>query len=150
MLAEREGTIDQLLTDYDTITTALASREAQIGQMVENLVAISETFAGNDALLDQALVELAQLSQGFDGILDRSADDLAGAIDHLAVLTGTAADDVDGLERALQGLPEVFEALPSTVSEGPGLRMSVLCATVLPGPCTLGSAPCRDGVCRYV
>src|SRR3546814_6878850 len=75
MLAEREGTIDQLLTDYDTITTALASREAQIGQMVENLVAISETFAGNDALLDQALVELAQLSQGFEGILDQIGRD---------------------------------------------------------------------------
>src|SRR3546814_13015259 len=101
--------------------------------MVENLVAISETFAGNDALLDQALVELAQLSQGFDGILDRSADDLAGAIDHLAALTGTAADDVDGLERALHGLPGVFEALPPTVSAGPWLRMSVRLPTVLPG-----------------
>src|SRR3546814_16506465 len=41
------------------------------------------------------------------------------------------------LERALQGLPEVFEALHSTVSEGHWLRMSVLCVTVLPGPCPL-------------
>src|SRR3546814_18183144 len=98
--------------------------------MVENLVAISETFAGNDALLDQALVELAQLSQGFDGILDRSADDLAGAIDHLAVLPGPAADDVDGHERALPGIPEVFEALQPTVSQGRRLRMGVRCVPV--------------------
>ncbi|MGH9274642.1 MAG: MCE family protein [Acidimicrobiales bacterium] len=134
-LAERDDTISQLLQDYDTITTAVASRDAQIGQMVENLVAISETFAGNDELLDQALVELASLSTGVDHILGQGANDLGLTLDHLAVLTGTAADHVDELESALVGLPPMFESLLTTLNRGEWLRVSVLCVTVSPGPC---------------
>lgn len=136
-LAERDATISQLLEDYDTISTSIASRDAQIAQMVDNLVAISETFAGNDELLDQALVELSTLSTGVDRILDQSADDLGQTLDHLGVLTGTAADHVDELEGALVGLPEIFQALLTTLDRGEWLRVSVLCLTVSPGPCPL-------------
>ena len=136
-LAERDATISQLLQDYDTISTSIASRDAQIGQMVDNLVAISETFAANDDLLDDALVELATLSTGVDQVLDRSGDDLGLTLDHLAVLTGTAADHVDELEAALVGLPEIFRALLTTLDRGEWLRVSVLCLTVEPGPCPL-------------
>jgi phospholipid/cholesterol/gamma-HCH transport system substrate-binding protein len=136
-LAQRDATISQLLEDYDTISTSLASRDAQIGQMVDNLVAISETFAGNDELLDRALVELATLSTGVDRILDQSADDLGLTLDHLGVLTGTAADHVGELEAALVGLPEIFRALLTTLDRGEWLRVSVLCLTVSPGPCPL-------------
>ena len=136
-LAERDGTISQLLRDYDTISTAVASRDVQIGQMVDNLVSISETFAGNDELLDQALVQLADLSTGVDGILDQSATDLGRTLDHLAVLTGTAADHVDDLESALVGLPRMFETLLTTMDRGEWLRVSVLCVTVAPGPCSV-------------
>jgi phospholipid/cholesterol/gamma-HCH transport system substrate-binding protein len=135
VLAERDQTIDQLLLDYDTISTAVASRDAQIGQMVDNLVAISETFAENDAVLDDALVELATLSHGLDGLLDQSADDLGLSLEHLAVLTGTAADHVDRIEHALRGLPELFDALLPVVNRGEWLRVSVLCVTTAPGPC---------------
>ncbi len=137
VLAERDQTIDQLLDDYATISSAVASRDAQIGQMVDNLVAISETFAENDAVLDDALVELATLSEGLDGILDQSAGDLGLSLEHLAVLTGTAADHVDRLEHALQGLPELFDALLPVVNRGEWLRVSVLCVTTSPGPCPL-------------
>jgi phospholipid/cholesterol/gamma-HCH transport system substrate-binding protein len=137
MLADRESTIDQLLVDYDQVAAAVASRDAQIGQMVDNLVAISGTFADHDALLDQALVELSELMTGFDGLLDRSAGDLAGTIQHLGAVVGTAADNVDTLEHAIQGLPLTFETLLSTLDKGEYLRLSVLCVTVLPGPCPL-------------
>ena len=150
LLAERDRTIDQLLTDYDTVATAIAGRDAQIGQMVDNLVAIAGTFAEHDDLLDRSLVELAQLSAGLDGILDQSAADLGASIDHLAVLTGTAAAHVDDLERALQGLPTVFEELLTAVDRGEWLRVSVLCVTVLPGPCPLptsvSGAPGQDPI----
>lgn len=149
-LADRDATISQLLQDYDTITTAVASRDAQIGQMVDNLVAISETFAGNDELLDQALVELSTLATGADHILDRGADDLALTLDHLAVLTGTAADHVDELESALVGLPEMFQSLLTTLDRGEWLRVSVLCTTVAPGPCpfptSVGGGPGEDPI----
>lgn len=135
VLAERDDTISQLLQDYDTISSAVASRDTQIGQMVDNLVAISETFAENDDVLDDALVELATLSRGLDGILDQSATDLGLSLEHLAVLTGTAADHVDRLEHALQGLPELFDSLLPVVNRGEWLRVSVLCVTVSPGPC---------------
>jgi phospholipid/cholesterol/gamma-HCH transport system substrate-binding protein len=135
VLAERDQTIDQLLQDYDTISSAVASRDTQIGQMVDNLVAISETFAENDDVLDDALVELATLSHGLDAILDQSADDLGLSLEHLAVLTGTAADHVDRLEHALQGLPDLFDALLPVVNRGEWLRVTVLCVTVSPGPC---------------
>ncbi len=135
VLAERDQTIDQMLQDYDTVSTAVASRDTQIGQMVDNLVAISETFAENDAVLDDALVELATLSHGLDSILDQSADDLGLSLEHLAVLTGTAADNVGRLEHALQGLPELFDALLPVVNRGEWLRVSVLCVTVSPGQC---------------
>lgn len=134
-LAERDETISQLLVDYETIADAVASRDAQIGQMVDNLVAISETFAGNEQLLDDALVELAGLSTGLDGLLDASADDLGASIDHLAVLVGTAADEVDTLETALQGLPDLFQTILPAVNRGEWIRVSVLCVTVAPGPC---------------
>jgi phospholipid/cholesterol/gamma-HCH transport system substrate-binding protein len=136
-LAARGDTIDQLLADYDTITSAVASRDTQIGRMVDNLVAISESFAGNDQLLDDALTQLADLSTGVDGILDRSADDLGLSLDHLAVLTGTAADHVDQLESALVGLPDLFETLLTTLNRGEWLRVSVLCVTLSPGQCPL-------------
>ena len=148
VLAQRDDTISQLLQDYDAITTAVGSRDAQIGQMVENLVAISATFAANDDLLDRALVELATLSTGLDGLLDRSATDLGLTLDHLAVLTGTAADHVDDLESALVGLPEMFRTLLTTMDRGEWLRVSVLCVTFAPGPCplptTVGGGPGED------
>lgn len=150
VLAERDQTIDQLLVDYDTISTAVASRDAQIGQMVDNLVAISTTFADNDELLDDALVELAELSHGLDSILDQSADDLGLSLEHLAVLTGTAADHVDVLEHALQGLPGLFDALLPTLNRGEWLRVSVLCVTVTPGQCpyptSVGGGPGEDPI----
>ncbi len=136
-LAERDGTISQLLEDYDAITSAVASRDAQIGQMVDNLVAISETFAGHDELLDDALVELSTLAQGVDGLLDRTATDLGRTLDHLAVLTGTAADNVGRLEASLQGLPELFDELLTATDRGAWLRVSLLCITVTPGQCPL-------------
>ncbi len=136
-LAERDDTIGRLLQDYDTITSAVASRDAQIGQMVDNLVAISETFAGHDELLDQALVELSSLASGVDGLLDRAATDLGLTLDHLAVLTGTAAGNVDRLESALQGLPELFDELLAVTDHGAWLRVSLLCITVNPGQCPL-------------
>lgn len=137
VVAERDGTLRQLLTDYDTIAAALASRDVQIGQMVDNLVAISETFAANDELLDVALVELAELSSGLDTLLDRSADDLGATLEHLASLVGLATDHLDELESGLQGLPHTFEELHDAVSAGEWLRVSVLCATPMPGPCPI-------------
>ena len=150
VLAERDDTIDQLLVDYDTISTAVASRDTQIGQMVDNLVAISETFAANDDVLDDALVELATLADGVDSILDQSANDLGLSLEHLAVLTGTAADNVDRLEHALQGLPQLFDSLLPAVNRGEWLRVSVLCVTVSPGQCpyptSVGGGPGEDPI----
>lgn len=137
MLADREATIDQLLVDYDQIAAAVASRDAQIGQMVDNLVAISGTFAEHDQLLDTTLVELSQLMTGFDGLLDQSAGDLAGTIDYLGTIVGTAAGNVDALEHAVQGLPHTFEKLLSVLDKGEFLRLSALCITVVPGPCPI-------------
>jgi phospholipid/cholesterol/gamma-HCH transport system substrate-binding protein len=136
-LAERDGTVSQLLADYATITDSLASRDAQIETMVGNLAAIGETFAANDDLLDRALVELAGFAQSAEDYLGRSADDFGSVLEHLAVLTGTAADNVDGLEAALQNLPAVFTDLWPTINRGEWLRVSVLCLTLSPGPCPL-------------
>ncbi len=79
--------------------------------MVGNLAAIGETFAANDDLLDRALIELAGFASARRLYLGRSADDFGSVLEPLAILTGTAADNVDGLEAALQNLPGV---LPSS------------------------------------
>ncbi len=134
-LAQREGTIEQLLDDYGAITGAIASRDAQIDQMVQNLVAIASTFEENDALLDRALVELAGVSDGLDHVLSSGADDLGAALDHLAVLTGTAAANVGELERAFANLPALFEETMPVLNRGEFLRVSVLCLTLAPGQC---------------
>ena len=134
-LAERDTTIAQLLDDYATITDALARRDQQLGSMVENLAAIAGTFAANDALLDQALTEFAGFSTNLDAYLGASAADFGATLDSLAVLTGTAAGNIDGLEAALNNLPEVFEALWPAVNHGAWLRVSMLCVTLNPGPC---------------
>jgi phospholipid/cholesterol/gamma-HCH transport system substrate-binding protein len=136
-LAERDDTVSQLLADYATVTDSLASRDAQIETMVGNLAAIGETFAANDDLLDRALVELAGFAQSADAYLGRSADDFGSVLEHLAVLTGTAADNIDGLEAALQNLPDVFVDLLPVINRGEWLRVSVLCLTLSPGPCPL-------------
>ncbi len=134
-LAERDDTIAQLLEDYDAISTAVASRDEQIEQMVQNLVAISSTFSDNDELLDRALVELAGVSDGLDRLLTTSADDLGGILDHLAVLTGIAADNVSELEQAFTNLPGLFEVTFPVINRGEYLRVSVLCLTLNPGQC---------------
>jgi phospholipid/cholesterol/gamma-HCH transport system substrate-binding protein len=134
-LADRDETIAQLLDDYEAITGAVASRDAQIDQMAQNLVAIAETFAGNQDLLDQALVELAGVSSGLDTLLTASADDLGALLDHLAVLTGTAATHIDELEVAFGNLPSLFEELMPVINRGEYLRVSVLCLTLATGQC---------------
>lgn len=135
VLAERDDTLGQLVADFDTITAAVASRDTQIAQMVDNLVALSSTFADNEDILDAALVEFSDLSSSLRTILDRSADDLGATLEHMAVLTGTAADRVDLLEASLQRLPTVFETALPAVNRGEWLRVSVLCFTLQPGPC---------------
>lgn len=134
-LATRDDTITGMLDDYDDITSAIASRDQQIQTMITNLVAISGTFAENDALLDQALVELSGFTQGLDAFLTRSADDLGGLVDNLAILGGTFTDNIDALEGALQGLPTVFETLLPVVNQGEWIRVNVVCVTVFTGPC---------------
>lgn len=134
-LAERDDTIAQLLGDYEAITTAVASRDAQIDQMVQNLVAIATTFAGNDDLLEQALVELGAASEDLDAILTASADDLGAVLDHLAVLTGTAAGHIGELEVAFANLPSLFEQTFPALNRGEYLRVSVLCLTLTTGQC---------------
>lgn len=136
-LADRDATIERLLADHAVLTDALAGRDAQIETMIANLAAISSTFAANDDLLDRALVELAAFAEGADGYLSRSADDFGSVLDDLAVLTGTAAGHVDGLEAALRNLPGVFEALWPAINRGEWLRVNVLCLTLSPGPCPL-------------
>ncbi len=139
-LADRDETIAQLLDDYAAITGAVASRDAQIDQMVQNLLAISSTFAENDALLDQALVELGGVSAGLDTLLSTGAADLGTALDHLAVLTGTAADNVTELEAAFANLPALFEKVFPALNRGEYLRVTVLCLTLQTGQCPYPTA----------
>jgi phospholipid/cholesterol/gamma-HCH transport system substrate-binding protein len=140
-IAERDQTISQMLEDYATLGDAVASRDRQIQAMVANLAAISETFADHDALLDEALVQLATFSDGLDRLLGASGDDLGAVLDSLAVLTGTAADHVDELEHALNGLPEVFSSLLPAVNRGEWLRVNLLCVVLEPGPCQTPMPP---------
>ncbi|HJR24265.1 MAG TPA: MlaD family protein [Acidimicrobiales bacterium] len=134
-LAERDDTIAQLLEDYGAIAGAVASRDAQIDQMVQNLVAIASTFSENDALLDRALVELGAVSGSLDQLLSTGAADLGDALDHLAVLTRTAAEDIGSLEAAFANLPGLFEAVFPALNRGEYLRVSVLCLTLQTGQC---------------
>jgi phospholipid/cholesterol/gamma-HCH transport system substrate-binding protein len=134
-LADRDDTIAQLLRDYEAITTAVASRDAQIDQMVQNLLTIATTFAGNDALLEQALVEAGALSEDLDGLLSSSADDLGAILDHLGVLTGTAASQIDELEVTFSNLPSLFEQTFPVLNRGEYLRVSILCLTLTTGQC---------------
>lgn len=136
-LAERDDTVSQLLADYATVSDSLASRDAQIQTMIGNLAAIGETFAANDDLLDQALVQLSGFASSADSFLSRSAGDFGSVLDQLAILTGTAAANVGGLEQALQNLPDVLQGLLPVVNRGEWLRVSVLCLTLSPGPCPL-------------
>ena len=139
-LAQRDDTISQLIDDYAAITGAVASRDAQIDTMVQNLVAIASTFSENDALLDRAVVELAGVSNGLDQLLSTGATDLGDALEHLAVLTSTAAGNVTQLESAFGNLPELFEAVFPALNRGEYLRVSVLCLTLQPGQCPYPTA----------
>lgn len=139
-LADRDQTIDQLLRDYEAITAAVASREGQIDQMTQNLLAIASTFADHDELLDAALVELGTLSDGLDRILSTGADDLGAVLDHLAVLTGTAASRVSQLEEAVANLPGLFQETFPALNRGAYLRVSVLCLTLTTGQCPYPTA----------
>jgi phospholipid/cholesterol/gamma-HCH transport system substrate-binding protein len=134
-LAERDDTIAQLLEDYGAIAGAVASRDAQIDQMVQNLVAIASTFSENDALLDRALVELGAVSGSLDQLLSTGAADLGDALDHLAVLTRTAAENIGSLEAAFANLPGLFEDVFPALNRGEYLRVSVLCLTLQTGQC---------------
>ncbi len=134
-LAARDDTIAQLVEDYAAISDAVASRDAQIDQMVQNLVAIATTFRENDDLLEEAVVELAGVSDGLDRLLSTGAVDLGAALDHLAVLTHTAADNVTELEAAFANLPALFEKVFPALNRGEYLRVSVLCLTFAPGQC---------------
>jgi phospholipid/cholesterol/gamma-HCH transport system substrate-binding protein len=139
-LAERDDTIAQLVEDYGAIAGAVASRDTQIDQMAQNLLAIASTFAENDQLLDRALVELGGVSASLDQLLSTGAADLGDALDHLAVLTRTAADHVGELEAAFANLPGLFQDIFPALNRGEFLRVSVLCLTLQTGQCPYPTA----------
>ena len=134
-LSDREALLGQLLADSATITEAIASRDAQIAAMVTNLSAITGTLDATDGLVDAALVEYARFAQGAEEILTRGGDDLGAVLEHLAVLTGTAVEDLGVIETAVQTLPAMMDAVLPALNRGPYLRVNLLCIAAGPGAC---------------
>lgn len=134
-IADRSDTISQLLNDLSKLGGALASRDAQFETMLDNLVAISETFAAHDDLLDRSLGDIAGFSERLSGFLTKTESDFGAGLESMAVLLGTAADNVTELETSLRNLPGLFAELLPAVNRGEYLRVSVLCSTFQPGQC---------------
>lgn len=134
-LQQRQGTLKQLIDDSATITEAIASRDQQIAAMATNLEAISSTIDDTDQLLDQGATEVARFTTNAASVLSRAADDLGSVIDLMAALTGTAVNNLDNIETALQTLPTMLDAVLPEINRGPFLRVNLLCIAVGPGPC---------------
>jgi len=134
-LADRGALLGQMQADYATITDAIASRDGQIAAMVTNLSAITGTLDATDQLIDTALAEFAAFAHGTEAVLSRSRDDLGAVLDQLPVLTGTAVQHLDQIERAIRTLPPMMDAVLPTINRGPYLRVNLLCLAAGPGPC---------------
>lgn len=135
MLADREQLLAQMQTDFATIADTLADRDEQIAAMVANLSSISGALDGTDQLLARALDEFGAFSASADTLLSRSSADLSAVLTQLPVITGTIADDLDLVERAIAGLPAMMDAVLPTINRGPYLRVNLLCVSAGPGPC---------------
>ena len=95
-----------------------------------NLVGISATFADNDALLDRRPRRAGRLRHGLDALPGRQRPTTsARVLDHLAVLTGTAADDSTSSRRRSRACPACSRPCCPTVNRGEWLRVNVLCLT---------------------
>jgi phospholipid/cholesterol/gamma-HCH transport system substrate-binding protein len=135
VLADREALIGQMLSDFATVSDAVASRDSQIQSMVANLAALSGTFADTQGLLDRALGEFSGFASGADQLLSNSAADLGQLLEELAVLTDTAVTDLDDIQTAVETLPGMLEVLQPAINRGAYLRVNLLCLAVGPGPC---------------
>lgn len=134
-LAERQGTIDQLLTDFDTVSRALADRDDQIATMIDNLGRLTETFAGNEELLGSTLTELASYSGSLDQVLTANQGDLESLIASLAEVTDTVDDNIDVIGDQLDHLPGGLSALHEVTNRGEYIVIQALCFSTGPPPC---------------
>jgi len=134
-LQQREGTLNQLIDDSAAVTSAISSRDQQIAAMATNLEAIASTIDDTDQLLSQGVTEVARFTTNAAGLLASADSDLGNVIELVASLTGTAVDNLDSIETALQTLPTMLDALLPEINRGPFLRVNLLCIAVGPGPC---------------
>lgn len=135
VLADRDELIGQMLSDYATVTDAVASRDEQIQSMVANLAALSGTFADTQGLVDRALGEFSTFAGAADQVLTQGAADLGQLLEQLAVLTDTTVGNLDDIQTAVETLPGMLEALQPAINRGAFLRVNLLCVAVGPGPC---------------
>lgn len=135
LLADRDQLLGQMQADFAIIAGTLAERDEQIASMVGNLSSISGALDSTDQLLARALDEFGAFADSADTLLARSSSDLSAVLVQLPVITGAVADDLALVERAIDGLPAMMDAVLPTINRGPYLRVNLLCLSAGPGPC---------------
>jgi phospholipid/cholesterol/gamma-HCH transport system substrate-binding protein len=150
------GTMASLLRRTASLTNTLADRDAVIGRVITNLNAVLSTVDERDGQLDQTITQLQQLVSGLAADRGAIGQSLAN-LGELTVATGSLlgdaraplAADVNGLrqvagamnansaaiDRALQNLPDRYDALTRVASHGTWFNF-YLCD--LSGTVTLG------------
>jgi virulence factor Mce-like protein len=133
--AARRQVVEQMTSDYTTVSDAVARRDRQIAQSVDNLAQLTDVFAKNRRLLDDAVVEISGVTTNLNAILGGNETQLGRIIRNLARFTETARLNIDQLEKMVQKMPLTLRDLFAAGNGGHYIRANVLCINIVQGPC---------------
>jgi phospholipid/cholesterol/gamma-HCH transport system substrate-binding protein len=133
------GTIDGLLSETASLTSALADRDQLIGSVIDNLNGVLTSLDQHDDRFGELLDQLQRLVSGLSqdrgaigssldninalaaaasGLLDQGRPALSGDISQLSAVAGTLQKNSKTVDSFLKGLPPKLEAATSVGDYG--------------------------------
>jgi phospholipid/cholesterol/gamma-HCH transport system substrate-binding protein len=134
-IAERRGTLKQMLSDYATVTELIARRDKQISAATDDLVSLSGAFADNRRLIDDTIVQLAALARTSDAVLAGNGDRLADVIAKLSTFTAGVHRNDETVANVLGSATPKLQHIFAAVDNGRYIEVAVPCLSLAAPPC---------------
>ncbi|MFC4035253.1 MCE family protein [Streptomyces polygonati] len=168
------GTVDSLISNVGSLTTALAAKDKVIGQVIDNLNAVLTTvnsreagfndlittlqrlvtgFAGDRRPIGDSITAISRLTTSTAGLLDDGRQPLKDSIAQLGRLSSQLADSTPELEKFLTTSPQKLRTVGRLASYGSWLNL-YLCQATVTGLTTSGGGkpsigrPITEARCR--
>ncbi|MBW8486355.1 MCE family protein [Actinomadura parmotrematis] len=131
LLGTRTGTVRQMISDYRTVTGALAARDRQIAQTITSLTDLTQAFAQDRAALGTATAHLGDVAANLDAVLGTAGPRLGRMIDGTRDLMEIAHRRMGDIDKMIKSLPSALQALLTLMDGGKFLRGNALCMNIV-------------------